>query len=248
LKRIPWEQDILLFVGALTVGKGLQALIGALPEVLRSRPETHLLIVGSGAYREVLEALVYALSKGKKELLLKLCDHGYDLDRNEFFGPWEDIQGYLADPANLERLMDEGSGVDRHIHFLGRLDHARLRHLFPCADLSVFPSVVPEAYPLVIMESLSNGVLPLVSDFSGFTDSVDELEPELGRSITDRMRIPAEGPERMGELAANIVSLLSDETLRNIGPTLRKIAVDRYDWSLRTEEMLAAWASLHRDR
>ena len=57
--RIPWEAGrILLFVGALTAGKGLQSLIAALPAVLRRHPTTHLIVVGSGAYREVLEALL----------------------------------------------------------------------------------------------------------------------------------------------------------------------------------------------
>ena len=72
MKQIPWDQSVLLFVGALTFGKGLQSLITALPRVLYENPETHLIIVGAGAYREVLEALVYAISSSNQDLLLRL--------------------------------------------------------------------------------------------------------------------------------------------------------------------------------
>jgi glycosyltransferase involved in cell wall biosynthesis len=103
--------------------------------------------------------LVYAISQSNKDLLFQLCEKGLDLDRNELTGPWEDIQKYLDKPEHLSVVLEKGKGIESHIHFLGRLDHSRLRYVFPCADLAIFPSVIPEAYPLVVMESLSNGVI-----------------------------------------------------------------------------------------
>lgn len=241
LKRIPWDQNILLFVGALTVGKGVQSLITALPEVLCTHPDTHLLIVGAGAYREVLEALVYAISTSNKDLLFRLCNKGLDLDRNELSGPWEDVQSYLHEPENLAFILEKGKKVDRYIHFLGRLDHSRLCYLFPCADLAVFPSVIPEAYPLVVMESLSNGVLPLVSYFSGFKDSVDDLRPLLGASLSDLMKIPIDKDIRVKTIISNLNTLLADQKVKTLHPQLRQIALDNYDWSLRAAQMTEAY-------
>ena len=243
LDRIPWDKNILLFVGALTVGKGLQSVITALPGVLRELPDTHLLIVGSGAYREVLEALVYAISTSNRDLLLRLCSRGQDLDRNELTGPWEDVQAYLDEPANLALVLEHGKNLDGHVHFLGRLDHSRLCHLFPCADLAVFPSVVPEAYPLVLMESLSNGVLPVVSYFSGFKDGVDELTPFLGESLTEKMKLPVDPEVRIKNMARNLAGLLMDKKLKSLGPQLRRIATDNYDWNLRAAQMVEAYRS-----
>jgi len=243
LKQIPWDQNILLFVGALTVGKGLQSLIAALPSVLHEHSETHLIIVGAGAYREVLEALVYAISQSKKELLLQLCNRGLDLDRNELTGPWEDVQTYLNETEQLAFILEKGKEIGKHIHFLGRLDHSRLCYLFPCADFAVFPSIVPEAYPLVVMESLSNGVLPLVSYFSGFRDSVDDLRPLLGESLNGLMKIPVGKNTRVGTIASNLNTLLADESVKAIRPKLRKIAVDNYDWSLRAAQIVDAYRS-----
>ncbi|MBN1994501.1 MAG: glycosyltransferase family 4 protein [Anaerolineae bacterium] len=246
LQRIPWEQNILLFVGALTVGKGLQSIIAALPGVLAQHPQTHLVIVGAGAYREALEALVYAISSGNKSLLLELCAKGKDLDRNELTGPWEDVQYYLNNPAHLAFVLEQGRGLAEHVHFLGRLSHARLHFLFPCADLAIFPSVVPEAYPLVLMESLSNGVLPLVSYFSGFMDGVDDLIPFLGQSLTTRMKIPVDPAVRVVSIAPNINDLLTDASVKSLSPTLRQIAVENYDWALRAAQMVEAYEWLIR--
>ena len=90
--------------------------------------------------------------------------------------------------------------------FLGRFNHKQLSYIFPCADLAVFPSVIPEAYPLVLMESLANGVLPVVSYFSGFKDGVDELEQLLDPALVS--------------LAIG-VNLLADGLRDTIDPTRR---------------------------
>ena len=244
LRRIPWDRHILLFVGALTAGKGLQSLITALPAVRRAVPDTHLVIVGAGAYREVLEALVFAIAGEDRELLSKLCARGLDLDRNEQSGPWSDVEAYLARPDGLTSLLEDGRELDRHVHFLGRLDHDRLRYLFPCADLAVFPSVVPEAFPLVLMESLANGVLPVVSDFSGFADGVAELAPWLGEDITERMKIPMDDAIRIESLADNLAGLLGEGGGEGRGRELRRIAEEHYDWRLRADQMSRAYDEL----
>lgn len=244
LKRIPWDGKILLFVGALTVGKGVQSLLSALPFILDKHPDAQLVIVGSGAYREVLEALVYAIASGNSALLDALIENGNDLDRNELTGPWKDVKMFLSDPRNKEQMLSFGQSFAEHVHFLGRLNHDLLRYLFPCADLAIFPSVIPEAYPLVLMESLSNGVLPMVSYFSGFADGLDALIPYLGPNLIERMKIPVEDSIRISGIINNISDLLADKSIQAIGPVLRKIAVDNFDWNIRAEQMVAAYSRL----
>jgi len=241
LKRIPWNEKIVLFVGALTAGKGLQSVITALPTILSRHPDTHLIIVGAGAYREVLEGLVYAISTANKSLLLELCKRGMDLDRNELTGPWEDVQYYLNDPENLAMLLSKGELLKNRVLFLGRLDHSRLKYLFPCADLTVFPSIIPEAYPLVLMESLSNGVLPVVSYFSGFKDGLDELEPFLGEDLIDKMKISIDPRNRITNIISNVSYLFSKNELDLYSTKLRKVAVENYDWKIRVEQMVRAY-------
>jgi glycosyltransferase involved in cell wall biosynthesis len=242
LKLIPWEQKILLFVGALTVGKGIQSLVIALPFILKQQPDIHLLIVGSGAYREVLEGLVYAISTKNESLLDNLVAHGNDLDQNELTGKWPDVAYFLADSKNKKNLLSIEVDLQKHVHFLGRIGHDLLCHLFPCADVAIFPSVVPEAYPLVLMESLSNGVLPVVSYFSGFADGVDELIPYLGIEWVERMKIPIDDKNRIPGLIKNLPAVMSDPGLPVISPKLRKIAVENYDWNIRAQQMILAYS------
>jgi glycosyltransferase involved in cell wall biosynthesis len=248
LKQIPWNEKIMLFVGALTAGKGLQSVITALPAILSQHPNTHLLIVGAGAYREVLEGLVYAISTANKSLLFELCKRGIDLDRNELTGPWEDVQIYLNKPKNLAKTFNNGKLLKTHVSFLGRLDHSRLKYLFPCADLTIFPSIIPEAYPLVLMESLSNGVLPLVSYFSGFKDGLDELEPFLGKELIDKMKISIDPRNRIENIISNVSYLLSNNDLNLYSAKLRKIAVEKYDWKIRVEQMVETYTYFEKNK
>ncbi|KPJ94183.1 MAG: hypothetical protein AMJ55_06815, partial [Gammaproteobacteria bacterium SG8_15] len=167
LSALDLSQPILLFVGALTVGKGLQSLLCALPMIYKSHPDTQLLIVGSGSFREVLEALVYALSNNDQPLLNCLLENRFDASRVDEIQYWRDVRYFLQKLESPEEYYSLAQRLQRQVLFLGRFNHEQLSYLFPCADLAVFPSVIPEAYPLVLMESLANGVLPMVSYFSG---------------------------------------------------------------------------------
>ena len=221
LCAVPWGGGrVLLFVGALTAGKGLHNLITALARV----PDTHLVVVGSGAYREVLEGLVHSIDTGNETLFAHLRDRGFDLDRSELTGAWERVGPFSAAP------------LSSRVHFFGRLEHDRLRYVFPCADLAVFPSVVPEAYPLVLMEALANNVLPAVSDFSGFGDGLTTLEPLLGKSVVDRMRLPMDA----AGITRKLTALLEAEPVAG----LREIAVEHFDWSVVAKNMTAAYGRL----
>ncbi|MBI2894982.1 MAG: glycosyltransferase family 4 protein [Deltaproteobacteria bacterium] len=242
LARIPWtDGKIVLFVGALTVGKGLQSVIAAMPAVLKAVPDAHLVIVGSGAYREVLEGLVDGIAARDEPLVGGLVSRGNDLDDTHLEGPWEDVLRHLVEPSRRAVLFCAGPRFAEHVHFLGRLDHELLRHLFPCADVAVFPSVIPEAYPLVLMESLSNGVLPAASSFSGFAEGLDLLVPHLGEELVERMRLPLEPELRVQGIADRLASLLGEATAPDLPQRLRAIAVAEYDWAVRAEAMVRAY-------
>ena len=241
LARIPWESGkIMLFVGALTVGKGLQSVIAGLPALLRRVPDAHLVIIGSGAYREVLEGLVHAISSGDDRLLETLTARGNDLEDTHLSGPWQDVTDALSDPEHRAALRETGPRLAEHVHFVGRFGHDLLHHLFPCADVAVFPSVIPEAYPLVLMESLSNGVLPAATSFSGFAEGLDQLVPKLGADLVDRMRLPLEPVGRVQGIAERLAGLLQTVS-EGLHDRLREIAVSEYDWAIRAKAMVAAY-------
>ena len=237
LEKIPWDSNILIYVGATIAGKGLQTLIVALPFILKQNPNTHLVLVGSGVSRELFEALVYAIAKRNESLLDILVDKGFDFDPVELSGPWTDVKAFLSNNKTKTDLFNYGSNLLEHVHFLGRLDHHILRYVFPCSDIGFFPSIIPEAYANVLFESLSNGVLPVVSYFSGLKCGIDSLVPHLGQDLVDLMKIPVNDATRIPGLIKNISRILSVSNIEIISQKLRKIAVDNYDWDIRARQM-----------
>jgi len=244
LQKIPWSSNILIFVGATIAGKGLQTLIVSLPHILKQHPDTHLVVVGSGASRELFEALAYAIAMKKETLLDALIEKGFDFDPFNSSGPWNDVKSFLSDNNNRTVLFDYGSALLEHVHFLGRLDHNLLRYLFPCCDVGLFPSIVPEAYGNVLFESISNGVLPMASYFSGLACGLDDLVSHLGQDLVDLMKIPVDDATRIPGLIRNLSHILSNEHLETIRPKLRKIAVENFDWNHRARQMVAAYSKI----
>jgi len=242
LQKIPWESNILVFVGATIVGKGLQTIIVALPFILKKHPDTHLVVVGSGVSRELFEALVYAIARKNETLLDTLVDKGYDLDPIELSGPWSDVKSFLSDNNNKTELFANGSTLLEHVHFLGHLDHDLLRSVFPCSNVGFFPSIVPEAYANVLFEALSNGVFPMASYFSGLACGIDALVPFLGQELVDMMKISIDDVTRISGLIRSLSRILSNNEIETVSPKLRKIAVENFDWEIRAQQMVAAYS------
>lgn len=52
------DKEVIVSVGRLVPRKGQDELVRALPEILKSHPSAHLLFVGTGSYRKVLDNLI----------------------------------------------------------------------------------------------------------------------------------------------------------------------------------------------
>jgi glycosyltransferase involved in cell wall biosynthesis len=77
------------------------------------------------------------------------------------FGPYRATLESLAPPGTL---------------FTGPLEHRHLRHLLPLADVTVVPSIFPEAFGMVAAEAAAAGSPPLVARHSGLAEVADGLE------------------------------------------------------------------------
>ena len=74
------EDRLVAFVGKLIVSKGIDLLLAAWPLVLGRVTRARLLVIGFGAYREGLEALVAALSEGDLEGARQIARAGRTLE------------------------------------------------------------------------------------------------------------------------------------------------------------------------
>ena len=77
------------------------------------------------------------------------------------FGPYRPVLEAQASPRTL---------------FTGPLEHRHLVHLLPLADVTVVPSVFPEAFGMVAAEAAAAGSPPLVARHSGLAEVAAGLE------------------------------------------------------------------------
>jgi glycosyltransferase involved in cell wall biosynthesis len=111
--------------------------------------------------------------------------------------------------------------------FTGPLEHRHLAHLLPLADVSVVPSIFPEAFGMVAAEAAAAGIPPLVARHSGLAEiaaGLEEVYPAELRSLAS-----FEG----NDLAPKLARLLGlpAETRRELGLAARRAAVERWSWS-----------------
>ena len=122
-----------------------------------------------------------------------------------------------------------------HTLFTGPLEHRHLIHLLPLADVSVVPSIFPEAFGMVAAEAAAAGVPPLVARHSGLAEiaaGLEEVYPAELRTLASFER---------DELDPKLAQLLAlpAETRRELGLAARRAAVERWSWSSVSERLLS---------
>jgi glycosyltransferase involved in cell wall biosynthesis len=253
LRAVDWEREaVLLFLGRLVWGKGPQSVLAALPDLLEARPATRLLLVGEGPVRELLEALVQAMSRGDRAAVESLAGWQQPLPGT---GPpdFTEVRRFLARLARRGELDAWLARARYHLSppppdpaspvlFTGYLRHSLLRFLLPCCDLVLLTSTVREAAPLVFLEALACGVLPLAADFGGLASSLDAVAGDLPAEVVEVMRLSAEPDERVTDLAAKVPRALEVEARHQ--EDLRRVAVERYDWTRVAAALASDLASL----
>jgi glycosyltransferase involved in cell wall biosynthesis len=128
-------------------------------------------------------------------------------------------------PAREE--LERGAG--ERVLFTGALEHRHLRHLWPLADVSVTPSVFPEAFGMVAAEAAACGSPPLVARHSGLAEVAQGLEdayPEEHRALASF------DPGDAADLAAKLDAILSlprSEWAR-LSAAARSAAAERWSW------------------
>ena len=113
--------------------------------------------------------------------------------------------------------------------FTGALEHRHLRHLWPLADVSVTPSVFPEAFGMVAAEAAACGSPPLVARHSGLAEvarGLEEAYPEEHRALASFA--PGDATDLAVKLDA-ILSLPRSEWAR-LSSAARSAAVERWSW------------------
>jgi glycosyltransferase involved in cell wall biosynthesis len=233
LQMIDWDNDkIMLFVGRIIASKGLHSIVAALPEILAAEPNTHLIVVGHGPQREPMEALIWALQNGHRDLVLNIVEWGNELE-NGGEESWQEMQLYidfLKKTNELDNYFSKAKKyIDKHtVTFTGYLTHKELCWLFPACDVAIFPSVVAEAGPLVFLEAMASGCFPVGTYFAGMAASIDSVSQAVPPDILDLMKLSPSADQTVLDIISKVKKALYVD--RNYREKLRDIAIEKYDW------------------
>lgn len=236
LYELDWNKPVILYVGRLILGKGIQDLLVAYFEVLRET-ECQLIVVGSGPIREWLEAFAII----RQHDISAMIEPWLDAGRNrEDSGELLDAIAYWIQ----DRSSSQGSLPGAKIIFTGFLDHTLLQHLVPCVDVAVFPSLVPESFGLVALEAASAGVIPLVTDFSGLRDSALVFEKSIPGLNDGDLRIPLDPEVRIQAMVSKIKYALRLATESTLSETFRSTCERVYSWNAVTSSLAKIYESV----
>jgi glycosyltransferase involved in cell wall biosynthesis len=143
------------------------------------------------------------------------------------------IVGFGDHRVELEAMAD---GLD--VLFTGPLEHRHLVHLLALADVSVVPSIFPEAFGMVAAESAAAGCPPVVADHSGLAEVGEGLESDYPAEFRHLVRFPSEDADALSECLVGILSLDAGDR-QAVRAAARRAAVERWSWASVAHRILA---------
>ena len=144
------------------------------------------------------------------------------------FGPYRPVLEAAAPPRTL---------------FTGPLEHRHLVHLLPLADVTVVPSVFPEAFGMVAAEAAASGSPPLVARHSGLAEvaaGLEQVYPVRYRHLASFE------PGDVPDLAAKLRELLAlgPAERAELGRAARRAVVERWSWASVAAQLLEPVATI----
>ena len=133
------------------------------------------------------------------------------------------VVGFGPSREELARAAGE------RVLFTGALEHRHLRHLWPLADVSVTPSVFPEAFGMVAAEAAACGSPPLVARHSGLAAVAEGLEAEYPPEHRDLASFARGDAADLREKIERILGLPAEQW-RELSEAARRAAVRRWSW------------------
>jgi glycosyltransferase involved in cell wall biosynthesis len=125
----------------------------------------------------------------------------------------------------------EAMAGDR-VLFTGPLEHRHLVHLIPLAEVTVVPSIFPEAFGMVAAEAAAGGSLPLVARHSGLAEIAEALE-EAGVPAGFESGNVADLTEKL-----RVTLALPDDERARLTETARRVVEERWSWAHVADRLL----------
>jgi glycosyltransferase involved in cell wall biosynthesis len=134
------------------------------------------------------------------------------------------VVGFGDYRAELERMAPERT------LFTGPFEHRHLVNLIPLADVTVVPSIFPEAFGMVAAESAAGGTVPLVARHSGLAEIAAGLEAEYPPAHADLAGFETGNADDLRAKLRRLLELPPAERAA-LGAAARRASVERWSWA-----------------
>jgi glycosyltransferase involved in cell wall biosynthesis len=113
--------------------------------------------------------------------------------------------------------------------FTGPLEHRHLVHLLPLVDVTIVPSIFPEAFGMVAAEAAAAGCPPLVARHSGLAEVAAGLETEYPADARGLAAFESGDEDDLADRLRQLLAL-SPEERAELGKAARRAAEKRWSW------------------
>jgi glycosyltransferase involved in cell wall biosynthesis len=142
------------------------------------------------------------------------------------------VVGFGPERQAFERL------APRRSLFTGPLEHRHLAHLIPLADVTVVPSVFPEAFGMVAAEAAAAGSPPLVAHHSGLAEVAAGLREEYPARLRHLASFASGDVHDLRRKLQELLAL-SEGDRNELAAAARRAVVRRWSWTSVAERLLA---------
>ena len=143
------------------------------------------------------------------------------------------VVGFGDYRAELEAMAPLGT------LFTGALEHRHLVHLLPLCDVSVVPSIFPEAFGMVAAEAAAAGVLPVVAAHSGLAEVGAGIAAELPPAWAHVVTFPTGDAAALRERLEALLALPCAER-EALGTAARRAVEENWSWRRVADRLLSS--------
>ena len=134
------------------------------------------------------------------------------------------IVGFGDYRAELEQL------APAEMLFTGPFEHRHLVYLLALADVTVVPSIFPEAFGMVAAEAAAAGSPPLVARHSGLAEVADGLEQEYPEHLRSLASFATGDADDLAQKLTTLLALPAGDR-QALAEAARRAAVARWSWA-----------------
>jgi glycosyltransferase involved in cell wall biosynthesis len=250
------------FVGSQHIREVLEEVVGHVDRVVEVPPGVD---VDEFTPQDRAEALAELIEEARRDQPHagdeRLPDEGNAARLAEFLAgdePTVVYFGKLIEQKGVQVLLEAMHGVDARLVvvgfgpyrtelerrapertlFTGPLEHRHLVHLLPLADVTVVPSIFPEAFGMVAAEAAAAGSPPLVARHSGLAEVAAGLEEAYPQHLRHLASFDTGNAADLRRKLNELLALPSADR-EALTRAARETVVARWSWAGVAERLLA---------